>query len=84
MPIFTVIAIKDEKEINDNITESYKDNYAFENNRVWFIRSSDTASEIAKKLGMDNEGKNSGVVVKKDSWYGYADVSLWDWGNKDE
>ena len=34
---------------------------------------------IAKALGMDNEEKTFGVIVKVDSYFGYNYPSVWEW-----
>ena len=42
-------------------------------------RNSNLTESIAKALGMDNEEKTFGVIVKVDSYFGYNYPSVWEW-----
>ena len=86
MPIVTIIATKEAsiEAIESKIEELYQDNYSVSGRGVWFIRTDELTARVAEKLGMNDEHKHTGIVVKNDAWYGYADLSLWEWGKKGE
>lgn len=86
MAILTVIAYDADSPaaVKQRIKEQYPDHYQVPGANVWFVRSDDTTSKVAENLGMNDTDQHTGIVVKKDAWYGYADVGLWEWGGRNE
>ena len=85
MRIFTVISFGDKNLLRKKIEELYPDYYVpYEKDDLTFIRSDETTTQIANKLGLDDKGKEIGVVIEIDAWYGFADTELWEWSSKNE
>ena len=85
MRIFTVISFGDKNLLRKKIEELYPDYYVpHEKGDLTFIHSNETTTQIANKLGLDDKSKEIGVVIENDTWFGFADAELWEWGSKNE
>ena len=85
MITFTVISFGDKNILRKRIEELYPDHYVpYEKDDLTFIHSEETSTQIANKLGMDDKGKEMGMVIENDAWYGFADDELWKWIHKNE
>lgn len=86
MPIVTIIATQQDaiSSLEKKVKEMYGDFYHVRDSGCWFIRTNELTAEVAKKLGMNDEEKITGIVIKNDAWYGYTDSALWEWGKKSE
>lgn len=47
--------------------------------RAWLLCCDESIKTVTKHLHMNNEKKVTGIVVKAQTYYGYAPNDFWDW-----
>ncbi len=65
--------------IVEKVKDKYEVNYQHKTVAI-LIKSTDTAQQVAEKIGFGEETKITGVVLKLNSSFsGYTERALWDW-----
>jgi len=61
------------------LTARYPESHEF-TDRIWFLRTSETAQQISDAIFTATDSKNGVVVIRvAASYYGYAKSEVWDW-----
>ena len=85
MAVFMVIVDRQLEAVKERLDKNYPNAYYpyHNNDRVFFVASSDIAEKIAVNLGIKGENKidnMGGAVFRLNSSYaGYTQNALWDW-----
>lgn len=81
MSIYAVVMLVDDEKsgvggILRAVDSSLYEHYA---PKFYLVRFGGTAQQLAEKVGFNEHGKNWGVVIKIDDYYGFADRDMWTW-----
>jgi hypothetical protein len=88
MPTYSVITLAPDQRVTDAINVLYAGNFYHWSDRVSFVTASETAQQVAEKLGVkpkaDGSAQDDGVtniVVLKlaPSYWGFSTQEFWDW-----
>jgi hypothetical protein len=80
MLIFAVIGAAQSDALDANVTESYPSNrYPLAPN-VWLVAdTANTTQEVCEKLNVKPGGIQDVVVLRFESYFGFAHTSVWEW-----
>ena len=73
------LILSEDEQVQSPAEELFDDNYRLAPN-ILLVRTESFAEGVASKIGLNEEGSKSGVVLKANQTYaGFFDAQLWDW-----
>tara|TARA_R110001606_G_scaffold275969_1_gene424166 strand:+ start:295 stop:564 length:270 start_codon:yes stop_codon:yes gene_type:complete len=81
MSVFSIQSFRPNSELAATVERVYDGRLFKLSETSWFVTDTATVKTVTEKIGVDNEGGFSGVVVigVTPSYWGRSTASLWDW-----
>ena len=79
MPVFAVLADRDNPVLGERITTKFKNNNILMAPGQWLVDANETVKFVSEELNLSAGDMGRVVVFKVDSYFGHHNKDLWDW-----